>query len=99
MSIQNLRYVFENSVLPFGDALTGIYANGGLMAYHDGVNAAVEAFWSAAEQAAFSGLSTQDRHEINDVMYPQIAHLACNASTSLKDIVGHQRYAALLREL
>lgn len=98
MSIETVRDVFTKEVATFGDALTGIYARGGLMSHHDGVNDAVEAFWSAAEEALASGLSNEEIRELEGI-YNQILNLTFNAYTGPEKIVGSARYEYLINAL
>lgn len=97
MGIERVREVFNTKLEPYGEALDVIYAEGGLMAHHEGVNAAVKAFWSAAENALPS-LSFEGKKEV-DGMYMRIMNLTMNAHTKPENIVGRKRYEALVNAL
>jgi ribulose 1,5-bisphosphate carboxylase large subunit-like protein len=97
MALESVRQVFEAKLEPFGQALDVIYAEGGLMAHHDGVNSAVKAFWAAAENVVKS-LSADEKKEL-DAMHMRIMNLTFNARTNPEQIVGTKRYEALINAL
>lgn len=94
MDIKGLKAVFAEQIEPYGEATQVIYASGGLMAHHDGVNSAVTSFWEATEAYVESGGSV-DGQEF-DKMYGRVMNLAINAHTKVEKIVGSQRYFAVM---
>lgn len=96
MKIDELRAVYGKAIKPFGEALEGIYAEGGLMAHHDGVNAAVKKFWNAAQAHLANPEGTRIDQEEFDDMYGSIVHLTINANTRVEDIVGARLHQKVL---
>lgn len=96
MDFESLKDSYTNHIECFGDASKVIYAVGGLMAHHDGVETALKNFYQDAFNYVSSGVLDASEAQELGTMVNCTMNLAYNAHTRVSFVVSSEQYETVL---